>query len=190
MASGRKIIFIFIILASLAAAGCTTLPDIEPVRAAAGPAEDTLVSANHAAVDQLLASLMPPRGFNKSQPIIVATLVNVDNLNGSRLGRVLSEQIATRLTMKGFSVIELKLRDNIFINEKEGELLLSRKIKDISLNHNAQAVVVGTYAESSGYVYVTVKMVDSTDGQVMAAHDYALPLDANIRSLLRGGVTN
>ena len=88
--------------------------------------EDSLMQANHQAIDQMLGNIPVSRALNKQQPIIVASLVNIDDLNSSRLGRMLSEQLATRLTQNGYSVVELKLRDSIFVKQLQGELLLSR----------------------------------------------------------------
>jgi len=150
--------------------------------------EDLLMQANHRAVDQLLANIAPSHQLNKRQPIIVASLVNIDDLNSSRLGRMLSEQLATRLTQNGYAVVELKLRDSIFVKQLQGELLLSREIKDITLTHKAQAVLVGTYAESSGQIYLTIKLVGMADNLVISAQDYLLPLDSNVRSLLWSSV--
>ncbi|MBJ6726586.1 FlgO family outer membrane protein [Geomesophilobacter sediminis] len=160
--------------------------------AASGNGATQLLEANYRAVEQMVASIPPSRALNKQKPIIVATVVNVDDLGGSRFGRMLSEQIGTRLTNLGYSVIELKLRDKIFVRQGVGELMLSREVRDISGSQKAQAVVVGTYAESvggvypgsSGSVYVTLKIVGVTDNVVISAYDYVLPLDANIRSLL------
>ena len=160
----------------------------------AGPkvndAEDNLMQANYGAVDQLLQGNAMVRTLNKHQPIIVASLVNIDDLNSSRLGRMLSEQLATRLTKSGFSVVELKLRDSIFVKQLQGELLLSREIKDITLSHRAQAVLVGTYAVSNGRVYITIKLVGMGDNLVISAHDYVLPLNSNVRSLLWNNVNH
>jgi len=150
--------------------------------------EDSLMQANHRAVDQLLANIPPARALNKRQPIIVASLVNIDSLDSSRLGRMLSEQLATRLTQSGYAVVELKLRESIFVKQSQGELLLSREVKDITLTHKAQAVLVGTYAESSGQLYLTVKLVGMADNLVISAQDYLLPLNSNVRSLLWNSV--
>lgn len=160
-------------------AGCATYSG-----SAVRDGEDSLMQANHQAIDQLLGNIPPSRALNKQQPIIVASLVNIDDLNSSRLGRMLSEQLATRLTQSGYAVVELKLRDSIFVKQLQGELLLSREIKDITLTHKAQAVLVGTYAESSGQLYLTVKLVGVADNLVISAQDYLLPLNANVRSLL------
>jgi TolB-like protein len=148
--------------------------------------DDCLMAANYRAVDSLLAAIPPTRRIPKERPVVVATLVNIDNLTSSRLGRTLSEQLATRLTRSGYKIVELKLRESIFVRQGEGELMLSREVKDIVRSHDAQAVLVGTYAESRGRVYVTIKLVGAADGFVISAQDYVLPIDANVRALLWG----
>jgi len=146
--------------------------------------DDCLMTANYQAVDQLLFAIPPTRRIPKDRPVIVATLVNIDTLTSSRLGRTISEQLGTRLSRNGYKVIELKLRETIFVRQGEGELMLSREIKEIGRTHDAQAVLVGTYSESRGRVYVTIKLVGAADGMVISAQDYLLPIDANVRALL------
>ena len=149
----------------------------QPFKAAA-----PLVLSSHEAVDRLLAKLPADRPLDPKQPIIVASLVNIDDLTSSRLGRLMSEQIMTRLVEQGFTVTELKLRESIYIRHREGELMLSREIPEISKKHAAQAVLVGTYAQSINHLYVTIKLVGVADNLVIAAHDYVMPMDAEIRS--------
>ncbi|CUA81997.1 MULTISPECIES: FlgO family outer membrane protein [Gulbenkiania] len=142
-----------------------------------------VISTNYHAADCLLQ----PLRLVPSRPLIVATLVNVDALGeSSRMGRMFSEQIASRFTHKGYQVIELKLRENLFMKSSEGELMLSREVRDVSRVHQAQAVIVGTYAASSDKVYLNLKAVEPSSSVVLSAHDYAVPLDSNVRSLLGG----
>jgi len=147
---------------------------------------DCLMSASYAAVDQLISAIPSGRRLPKERPVLVATLVDIDKLAGSRLGRTLSEHLSTRLTKNGYKVIELKLRDTIFIKQAEGELMLSREVREIGRNHEAQAILVGSYSESRGRVYVTIRLVGAADGIVISAQDYLLPIDANVRALLWG----
>jgi TolB-like protein len=142
-----------------------------------------LVASSHDAVTKLLAKIPTDRPLDPRQPIIVASLVNIDDLTSSRLGRLVSEQLMTRLVESGFTVTELKLRESIYIRHKEGELMLSREIPEISRKHAAQAVLVGTYAHSINNIYITIKLVGVTDNLVIASHDYAMPMDSEIRSL-------
>lgn len=174
---------ILLSFAFLLLAGCGQhLP--RPSQPAGYAADDRLILTSHAAVEQLLAAIPPTKRVDKRQPIIIASLVNVDDLTSSRLGRAISEQLGTVLSRDGYTVIELKLRGSIFIRQGAGELLLSRELKEISQKHQAQAVLIGTYAQALSDIYVNLKLVGADDSQVIAAHDYVLPLDGNVRSLL------
>lgn len=178
----KKIIFLFLAVSIL---GCNTTGYNASVKEPtyADAAASKFVETNYAATDDLLLSLAHP--LTSSEPIIVATLVNIDELTqSSRLGRLVSEQIGARLTKLGFRVIELKLRGDIFVKQTEGELLLSREIKNIMLQHKAQAVVVGTYSTARDFVYINVKIVGVKENVTIAAHDYLLPIDGNVRALL------
>ncbi len=164
---------------------------LEPSRPAAMSVED-YIGKTYDAVDQILAQAErahAERGqFNKFDPIIVATLVNIDELaESSRLGRSISEQVASRMTQRGYQVVELKLRGDLFVKRSEGELLLSREIKDISLRHKAQAVVVGTYAMAEKFVHVNLKVVTGDTHHALAAIDYGLPMDENTKTLISRG---
>ena len=147
---------------------------------ALSPASD-LVGSSYRATDALLqAAPIDPRA-----PVLVATLVDLDHLGvSSRFGRVVSEQIAGRLTQRGLAVPELRLRESVALVPQEGALLLSRELREVSRAHAAQAVVVGTYAVSSRQVFVSLKLVRPEGNVTIAAHDYAMVLDDELRSLL------
>jgi hypothetical protein len=61
--------------------------------------------------------------------------------------------------------------------------MLSRELQDLRKTHSAEAVVVGTYTLARNYVYVNLKMI-GPDNVALGAHNYALPLDRNVRALL------
>ena len=143
-----------------------------------------LIEANHRAVDALLANAP----LDAQHPVMVATLVQVDRLGeSSRLGRIFSEQIAGRMVQRGVRVVELKLRDSVALQRDQGELLLSREVREVSQSHDAQAVVVGTYAASASALYISLKLVTPVGNTVVAAHNYAVPMDENVRVLLASG---
>lgn len=105
-------------------------------------------------------------------PVLVATVVNVNDLSrAAPLGRTLSEQYATSMAASGFNVKEIKLRGDVFVREGQGELLLSREIKDIARNHNASMVLVGTYSAAANYTYVSLKLVRTEDSRIVRGHD-------------------
>jgi TolB-like protein len=140
-----------------------------------------LIKLNYRATDALLQGVT----LDPTQPLLVATLVDQEELSeSSRLGRLVSEHIGSRLTNRGVPVVELKLREQLFMKGNTGALLLSREVRDVSQAHSAQAVVVGTYTSSGQTVYISLKLVKSEGNTVVSAHDYALPLNANIKGLL------
>lgn len=140
-----------------------------------------LIDANAQAIDTLLQNLQ----LDPNRPILVGTLVSIDRLGeSSRLGRTLSEQLAGQLVQRGVLVVEPRLRDNLVITPSQGELLLSRELSEISQRHDAQAVLIGTYSASLRSVYVSIKLVHPVGNLVVAATDYQLPMDDNVRSLL------
>ena len=152
-------------------------------RAGVGVSGVDLIAANERAADALLQQAP----LDPAQPVLVATLVQVDRLSeSSRLGRIFSEQIAGRMAQRGLRVAEVKLRDSLLLQPGQGELLLSREAREVSQAQNAQAVVVGTYAVSATVLYISLKLVNPVGNTVVAAHNYALSVDENVRALLAG----
>lgn len=148
-----------------------------------GAPRTSIIAANHHAADMLLQNAQ----LDSHHPVLVSTLVNVDRLGeSSRMGRIFSEQIAGRLVQRGLPVTELKMRENLVMQREQGELLLSRELREVSRAHDAQAVVVGTYAVSATVLYVSIKLVKPDGNLVVAAHNYAVPIDENVRALLLG----
>jgi TolB-like protein len=141
-----------------------------------------LIAVNYRAVDALMQDVR----LDDRQPLLVATLVDQEDLGeSSRLGRLFSEHYASRLSQRGVRVVELKLREQLFMKQSAGALLLSREVRDLSQAHNAQAVVVGTYTSSGQTLYIGLKLVRPEGNTVVSAHDYALALNANLKGLLR-----
>ncbi len=126
------------------------------------------------------------REITPDMPILAASFVNIDDLTqSSTLGRIVSEQIASRLAQHGFKVIETKLRQgSIFIKKGKGEFLLSRELLDLSANQGAQAVLVGTYAVSEHFIFISARVVRTEDSSVVTGYDYELPQDKTTKSML------
>ncbi len=138
---------------------------------------------NYGAADALLART--PWLKERREPLLAATFVDINNLEtSSGLGRVIGEQIGSRFAQQGFTVIEIKMRNNIFVAEGTGELMLSRSVKEISQSHNAAAVIAGTYAVARQSVYVNARLIRATDNLVLAAYDYVLPYGPDAKALV------
>ena len=117
--------------------------------------------------------------------IITASFADINNLEtSSAFGRMISECIASRLTKHGYHVIEMKLRKSVYVRQKQGEFLLSRKAAEIADQHRAKIIVVGTYAAAKDIVYVSAKMVNPRDGVIRSSYEYKLPVGDNTRRML------
>jgi len=173
-------------LAGLAACAqdyATAVPKTGPVLADAD-----IVASSYQAAERLLRGLQQP--LDENRPVLVATLVDVaDMRHSSDLGRIVSEQVSSRLTQLGYHTKEMKFRGNILVSQGGGEFALSRAVRDISQKQDAQAVVTGVYAVARDDIYITLRMIRATDSAVIAAYDYRLPLGPDTAALL-GSIDN
>ena len=155
-----------------------TLPDPQPY--------SNLLESNYAAADSLGRGLRF-RELPLDEPIMAASFVNIDDLTqSSTLGRVVSEQIASRLAQHGFKIVEVKLREeSVFIEEGKGEFLLSREVLSLGATRGAHAVLVGTYAVSKNYIFISARVVRTEDNSIVTGYDYELPIDETTKSMLK-----
>jgi len=145
-----------------------------------------IVQMSHAAADALIQ--LADQKLSRDKAILAASFVNIDDLEQTTtFGRIVSQQLVTQFSKQGFEVIEMLLRKNIYIKQKGGEFLLSRAVQEIGETHDANAVIVGTYAVGKRLVYITVKIIDSTNSTILASFDYKLPIGPDTRHLLRSG---
>ena len=107
-----------------------------------------VVAENYEAVDVMLKAAR--EGLPENCKILTATFVDLDDVtNASRLGRLLGETASARLTQRGHTVVNMKVRrDSVAINA-DGEFLLSRDARQLSADYDAKAVLVGTYARTT-----------------------------------------
>lgn len=152
--------------------------------------DSDIIQESYHAAEVLQSASESPRGVHgaleRFRPLMMASFVNIDNVQASStFGRMLAEQVGSYFTQHGYDVIELKLRNDLFIKEETGELMLSRELKDITQQHDAQAVIVGTYAVAADTVFVTAKVIRALDGVILGSYDYMLPMGPNTKALLQ-----
>ena len=120
----------------------------------------SLLASNRAAVERLLGK-EEQRAIAPGQAVRVLPLVGVDGSGAdSRFALLMAEQLAGALAQQG-----------------------QRVQLPPSAPEVGQASLQGRYARSAQQVFVSLKLVHP-DGQLAAAHDYALVLDEDLRSLL------
>lgn len=125
------------------------------------------------------------KGLHAGSPVLAATFADIDDLQqSSTFGRTLSEQFTSALSNQNLPVIEVKMRDSLFVKERTGELILSRKLHSLVQAHDAQAVLLGTYAIGGSNIYVNVRIVRTSDNIILGSHDFSLPLNRDIKAML------
>ena len=175
-------VFASVALLCLSLAGCAQAPEKKSWEYTAKPPTD-ITKASYLAADALIAQIEPT--FSPETPFIAATLVNINRLDtSSPLGRLISEQVMARFAQKSFHVLELKLRNDIYMKRDEGELMLTREVREIARRHNAKAIIAGTFTDSYDRVFVNIKVIDFETNVVIGAVDYFLERDDLVRSLL------
>lgn len=124
--------------------------------------------------------------LDRSRPILFTSFVELDNLHATTsFGRLLGEQVASRMAQYGYRIVDLKLRSgSMIIHENFGEAILSRSLHEVRTSQDAQAVIVGTYTPIRDSVIVSTKILSTLDGAMLATHDATLTVTPQIEELL------
>jgi hypothetical protein len=149
--------------------------------------QDTnLIASSYTAADRLLQSITPFGEPFEERRFLITTIADLDDLEESTaLGRLISEQLAVRFAQRGYTVLEPKLGHYLMLRTHTGELVLSRETRDFLLTQQVNTVVTGTYAIGKDTVYITLKMLDAKESQVIASYAYTLPIGPNTYALLQ-----
>ena len=138
--------------------------------------------AVHDLAVQLLKYRRPQTGVST---IGVATFVELNRLDiTSPLGRLLAEMLMGELQRAGFNVVEVRLTRDHLVKKGWGEFSLSRVVENLSPKVALQAVVLGTYIERNGYLFLNARMVDRDNQQVIASAFKVMRVDPLVASLL------
>lgn len=123
--------------------------------------------------------------LTKDKPIVVATVVSIDNLGqASTFGRLASQLVSNRLTQRGYLVRDLNYGRAVVAQPGTGILVLSPDASRISSSIGAQAVLAGTYAVGGREVYLNLRLLKADSGDVLSAVDVVLPLNHNMEPML------
>lgn len=161
-------------------------------------ASDTVAKASYKAADVLAGQAY--NTLTTSTPLAIGTVSDVNRIeSSSALGRMISEQIGARFVQLGYNISEPKLRADMNVQQPDdggigaGEYVISRRGDALAAHTNARVVMSGTYAAGGDHVLVNLRLIDVMNAHVLAAHDYALPMNADIRRMVqtdggRGGI--
>lgn len=126
--------------------------------------------------------------INPHTPIAVGTLSDVNAMEtSSALGRLIAEQIASRLVHLGHTVAEVRLRNaiNVKAGRDSGEYMTSRDPSFLAPTTNVGAIVTGTYTVGSEHVHINLRLIDVNSGRIVSAYDYQLENEDNVRELVQ-----
>ncbi|MEX2334793.1 MAG: FlgO family outer membrane protein [Pseudohongiella sp.] len=166
---------LILVLAILGVSGCKTV-----ARTIGNP----VITPNHQAAQSLLD--VARHQLDPASRMLAASFADIDNLSqSSSFGRIASQQLVSSFAAEGYQFVELLLRNNVYVDQRQGEFLLSRTLSDISAEHDADVVLVGTYAVAERNIYVTARLIRTRDNIILASHDYAVPYTPDMRRLLR-----
>jgi hypothetical protein len=126
-----------------------------------------------------------PSSLGKDRPIVVTTMVSIDDFNeSSTIGRLASQLISNRLSQRGYLVHDITVMRALDVEPATGELILSRDATKISASFRAQAVVAGTYAIAGHEVFFNIRLLKPDDGTILSSADVVIPLDRNTQQLV------
>jgi TolB-like protein len=126
-----------------------------------------------------------PHYVSRGRPIIVTTMVSVDDLeHSSTFGRLSSELILNKLAQNRYTVKDVTYMHVLDIDKSTGEMVLTRDATRLSRDMNAQAVVVGTYAKGGRQIYLNIRMLNAESGTVISSADVAIPYDEDTAPLI------
>ena len=176
-----KHIVFFIVISSLS--GCSSF-NCTPLEKLLGGDENTIRLANVITKNLITNATPPLTPMLRKQAILTTSFVNLDTLNEtSSFGRLIQEQIGARLTRYNFSVKEIHLSNTLKITPEDGEKMLSRDLSEITSDYPAQAILVGTYSLNNRILYITAKLINPTNRNIISAENYRLCMDDNLLAL-------
>lgn len=172
-----------LLVLSLLLSSCSTL-NCTPLERLVG-ADINLISLGDKIADELINSAMPPlMPRHPEEAVLTSTFVDIDNFETtSTFGRLLQSHAGARLVQQGYTVKEVSLRNTMKIRPTDGEKILSRDLSLISPDQAVQAVMLGTYSLNNRILYITAKLVNPINRNIIAARSYRLCMDDNLLAM-------
>ncbi|MEE4135432.1 MAG: FlgO family outer membrane protein [Desulforhopalus sp.] len=182
VASLARLVVLTLLLAG-SIGGCARL-NCTPLARVLGSSTN-LIQFSYGIAENLTDQALPPLVFGQPEmPILVTTFVDNNDLEStSGFGRILQEHVSSRLVQLGYSVREIKLAETLEINPRAGETVLSRDLNRLRGSQEAQAILVGTFSRSNQILYISSRLIDPVNANVIASDDYRLCMDEDILAL-------
>ncbi len=166
-----------------------------PARATAFTTSELLPKAANSIAKQMDAQLMRrfatgeygSKDKTRNNFMIMATVpVELNNLNIScPAARQFSEELARWFVTAGYRWQELRKGQDIKFDQRTGETLLTRDLKQLATRKgSSQAVLVGTYVISPIQVRFSMRLIHTPTNEVLAMGTETVPITDDLRPLL------
>ncbi|MFV0421305.1 FlgO family outer membrane protein [Oleidesulfovibrio sp.] len=162
----------------------TRMPESMDSQLAAFAPDSPLTQADFRAADVLHTALS--QRLSRNSPILVATLVELNDFEQtSTFGRLVSQQVGSRLGQHGYKVMDVRLGSELVSRRKTGEFMMTRETaRMLETRYAAQAVLLGNYVVVRGEVFVSLRVLRLDDRSIVAAHEFSLPNSGTVRAML------
>lgn len=172
------LVYIFILLAGCSSFNCTKLENLLG-------GNTNLVQLSYTITDNLVQRATPPLiPGHPDMPVMVTTFVDNNDLQQtSRFGRIIQEHAASRLVQLGYTVREMKLTSMVRMEPQSGETILSRDLSLLKGEQQVQAVLAGTISMTNRKMYISARLINPINNNIIATDDYQLCMDDDILSM-------
>ncbi|MFT5727826.1 MAG: TolB-like protein [Desulforhopalus sp.] len=170
-------------LALLSLSGCVNLNCTRLEGLLGG--KTNLVTFSYKIAEDLVEQAMPPlTPMHPEMPVLVTTFVSNSDLEKTgSFGRLLQEHITSRLVQLGYTVRELKMANNLYIEQQSGETILTRDLSELTPNLQAQAIAVGTFTRTNRILYLSTRLINPSNNNIISSNDYKLCMDDDILAM-------
>lgn len=119
--------------------------------------------------------------------LCITTPVDSNDLETSNpLARQMQEEVARWFVQAGYEVQEIRKGADVLFEPATGEMLLTRKEKMLGTTVvSSTALVAGTYTVTPKNVRFNIRLVRTTDREVIGMSTMTVPIDGEVGALLR-----
>jgi TolB-like protein len=144
-----------------------------------------LITFSYDIAEELIDTAIPPLvPRHPEMAILMSTFVDNNDLERtSRFGRILQEHIASKFVQEGYTVKEIKLAESLSINPKSGETILSRDLNRLNPDQKAQAILVGTFSRTNRTLYVSARLINPSNNNIIATDDFKVCMDDDLLAI-------
>ena len=168
-----RILLCLCLATALALAACSKRQTRTVGRTANRPPECTartcLVEANYRAAN-IMAEVLADE-LRKGDGIIITDFIHLSDPNReSTLGKLIPEQISSKLAQHGFKPVSQR-----HAGDESAQAAATGKAR-----------LVGSYATAYDVLFVNVRVIRTEDSAIIAGYDYELPASSNLRTMVPG----